>query len=297
MTFAQISTKVRKNLNDQGITFFTVQNTYDAMQDAYSLAVWLTRSIEKTRLLTQRFTLYWEFPAIISDFHSLVGIYSLTKKIWLVPKWQKDMLEMRQDWERWRGTPQYIVQGDARRTALAPWPAATGSTQQLVVVYKAKAPLVTATSTPQLPLNFHIAIENYATAQLFAMAKEFSQATHWYKLFWDHIPKIKKLVKDQVAMDRVKVLEPYMIFGRYPYDASGDTDVHIDNEIPVGTIDGVNDTFTLENNPNPGDSLELYKDGQLRYQGIAYTLSGNTIVFTPDYVPSVGSLLRAFYRI
>lgn len=296
MTFTEIATEIRKNLNDQGITFFTDLNIYDAMQDAYSLSVWLTKSIETTRQITQRLTLYYDFPSIFSDFLSLAGVYSLTKKLWLEPKWPKEMLEMRQDWERWRGTPQYLVQGDSRRTALSPWPAAT-STGQLVVLFRSKAPTIINTDIPQLPVTKHLIIEWYATGQLFAMAKDFRQSVIWYTKFFNAISSTKKLVRDKTSADRIKVLEPYQQFGRYGFASSGDNDVHIDNEIPAGTIDGVNPTFTLQNNPYPTTSLELYKDGQLMYQGVAYTLNGAIITFNATYIPSVGSLLRAFYRL
>ncbi len=296
-SFSELATDIRANLNDQNITFFTAQNIYDAMQDAYSLSVWLTKSIEKSLTLTQRFTLYWDFPQIIPDFLSLVGIFSLTKKQWLEPKWPKEMLEMRQDWERWRGTPIWMVQGDSRRTALVPWPSADNSTQQLIVVYRAIAPIIQSAALPKLPLTRHNMIEHYATGQLMAMAKEFKQANFWYKQFFDAVSSAKKLVKDKTSADRINVLEPYQVFGRYPYTAAGDSDVHIDNEVPAGTIDGVNDTFTLANNPNPPDSLELYKNGLLMYQGLAYNLTGNSIVFTTDYIPAIDDTIIAFYRL
>lgn len=71
-------------------------------------------------------------------------------------------------------------------------------------------------------------------------------------------------------------------------------------ETPAGTIDGANKVFTLVGTPNPVDSLELFSiavaavTGTLQIQGLAYTLSGNTITYVT--APGVGSSHRARYR-
>jgi len=70
-----------------------------------------------------------------------------------------------------------------------------------------------------------------------------------------------------------------------------------DNETPSGTIDGVNDTFTLANAPSPAASLILVLNGQVLTQGVEYTLSSLTITFTtpPDAAYS-GLPFKAWYR-
>jgi hypothetical protein len=70
----------------------------------------------------------------------------------------------------------------------------------------------------------------------------------------------------------------------------------VDNETPVGDIDGVNATFTLAYTPSPSTSLMLYKNGQLLLPTTAFTLVGKTITITAAYIPSTGDVLRASYR-
>lgn len=77
-----------------------------------------------------------------------------------------------------------------------------------------------------------------------------------------------------------------------------------DAEIPGGTIDGVNNTFTLANTPS-GSSLQIFRNGLFLSSGVDYTLSYTTnenttqaaIQFVPGAVPQPGDLLVAFYRI
>jgi uncharacterized protein YoxC len=70
-----------------------------------------------------------------------------------------------------------------------------------------------------------------------------------------------------------------------------------DAELPAGTINGTNLTFTLAAAPSPAASLTLYKNGVLLTQGADYALSGATVTFANTTVaPQVGDSLTASYR-
>lgn len=72
--------------------------------------------------------------------------------------------------------------------------------------------------------------------------------------------------------------------------------VFSDNEMPAGSIDGSNATFTLANAPSPSTSLAVYRNGLLLKQGTDYTRSGSTLTFQPGTIPQVGDGLVASYR-
>lgn len=70
-----------------------------------------------------------------------------------------------------------------------------------------------------------------------------------------------------------------------------------DNEVPSGTINGSNDTFTLAAAPSPAGSLQLFKNGQLMIAGGAdYTLTTDTVVFVTGAIPLTGDDLHSWYR-
>jgi len=71
----------------------------------------------------------------------------------------------------------------------------------------------------------------------------------------------------------------------------------IDAEVPSGTLDGSNASFTLANIPNPASSLALFRNGLLLTQGGDYTLSANTITFQTGAIPQPSDLLSASYRL
>jgi len=69
-----------------------------------------------------------------------------------------------------------------------------------------------------------------------------------------------------------------------------------DDETPSGAVDGVNDTFTLAETPNPAASLMFSVNGILWYRNVHYTLTGDTITADAGNIPQTGDLLRAWYR-
>jgi hypothetical protein len=70
----------------------------------------------------------------------------------------------------------------------------------------------------------------------------------------------------------------------------------VDSEIPSGTKNNSNVTFTLAGTPSPSASLRLYLGGLLMSPGTAgdYTLSVRTI--TMNVAPTPNDAIYAFYR-
>ena len=68
---------------------------------------------------------------------------------------------------------------------------------------------------------------------------------------------------------------------------------HIDKEKPNGVIDGVNNSFILNNNPIPG-SEHVYLNGLLQDDEDDYQIEYNTIIFNDP--PSIGMKIKCSYR-
>ena len=71
------------------------------------------------------------------------------------------------------------------------------------------------------------------------------------------------------------------------------------NIVPSGTIDGVNDVFTLPASPSPASSLHIRKNGTLmKAGGEDYNLtSGLTVTFVAGAIPLTGSILLATFLV
>ncbi len=77
----------------------------------------------------------------------------------------------------------------------------------------------------------------------------------------------------------------------------GSSPLFSDGEVPGGTIDGNNATFTLLNSPSPAASLALFRNGMAQKATVDYTLTGSTIQFLTGAVPQPGDTLLAWYRL
>lgn len=69
---------------------------------------------------------------------------------------------------------------------------------------------------------------------------------------------------------------------------------HVWNDIPSGTVNGVNAVFVLTQTPNPAGSLLLFLGGMLQMAGgNDYALAGRTVTFTSP--PPAGLVVVAQY--
>ena len=64
-------------------------------------------------------------------------------------------------------------------------------------------------------------------------------------------------------------------------------------EVPSGTVDGVNTSFTLTANPVYSSTVHIYLNGLLQRQGTDYTVSGTAVSFTN--APAAGEEILATY--
>jgi hypothetical protein len=72
-----------------------------------------------------------------------------------------------------------------------------------------------------------------------------------------------------------------------------------DAEVPAGTVNGINATFTLAAAPSPAASLVLIRNGLVQTAGIDFTLSNQTITFLAGAIPQstpTPDSLAAWYR-
>ena len=71
----------------------------------------------------------------------------------------------------------------------------------------------------------------------------------------------------------------------------------VDGEIPAGTVNGFNSSFTLATAPNPASSLALYRNGLRLKPNVDYTLSATLVTFQAGATPQTGDGLLASYRV
>lgn len=294
MNRATVRSRVRKNLNDAGVTFYTDDDLNDSIQDAYNTFCALTGIIVKSTAFPILPSAYWNLASAISDYLFPVGFYNLSTNLWLEGKTRRYFSGLRWDWEKWIGQPAYFAPVDYRRICVVPH--LTVGSGLGILLYKAKAPNLSDEMPLQCPVQANTVFENYVTADLLEQDRELAKAASYWDGYYTDLDNAIEEIHNPSRADLMYVLRPYLELPRFGRGTVGG-DMNIDNETPSGIINGTNAIFTLATVPNPSASLSLFKNGQLMFEGEAYTLVGSTITFSSSFIPKTGDVLRAWYRV
>jgi hypothetical protein len=318
VTLRDIFIEIQTGLYESGLKWFSQDDIWASLQQAYNKIVALMGAREKATFIPQIGSPYYDLSQI-PDFLFISAIYNPATLLWLEGVTYRLMKATYQTYLA-IGNAQYYNIMDFKRILI--WPFNPSPAGVLFVVYKAAAPTVYIPGPepgsgyydwdhiPLLPYSVAKQLLEYFTvADLLEQAREFNKAKMWWaKLLnppvkygtsiWD---QALKEIKDLARADHDTVLEPYRWI--FHGGASGNT-VWINDEIPSGTIDGTNTTFIIAQVPNPVTSLLLTKNGQILYEGIGYTINGQTITFQTGYIPQpaqgsdlTGDVLRAWYQV
>jgi hypothetical protein len=241
---------------------------------------------------------------VASDILRLDGIWWNNKHLSARSKEELDILD-----RNWRNantaTPYVSYQDDDTTVSFWPPPSSAGT---LIFEYPKDLSFATSTSTMGLPAWSRYSCLNYCAMRAygrFGPNQDASRAARYKAKFVRQLRRYVTL-KANYWPDKYLVLRPA---GRYekeilqpeppqtgavvPGTIQRTTWVH---EVPTGTVNGVNATFTLSQTPNPTTSVMLIVDGLEMKQGTHYTLSGTTITFVTAYIPVTGQYIFAHYE-
>ena len=218
MTRDDIAARIRFNLNDAGVTFYSASDVNNSIQDGYDEVVALSQTIEKVTTLSWVSQLvYYNFRNLVTDFIRPIAIFDNNNNRWLEHKSLPFLQAQRQDFETIAGAPFWYCVMDFTYTAISPrLETATGTFDFL---YKANAATLAASDVPVLPDSLTSVLELYGTADLLEQAEEYEKAgRYWYgnvKLnqlgYFDILDKIKKEVRNRESPDRYHTLrEQYL---------------------------------------------------------------------------------------
>lgn len=319
--FREIFVEVQNNLYEANLRWFSQDDIWASMQEAYNKVVAILAPIERSTFIPQTGSPYYDLAAQIPDFMYISGIYNPTSLLWLRGMSYKIMKQIYTTYLAIGNPDNYNVQ-DFRRIIVWPYlPSAYGT---LYIVYKASAPKIYRPGPtyngdgyydwdgiPQLP--YSVAkqlIEYFTMADLFEQARKFIKAQVWWDKLLKPVPdkygtsildQARKEISDLARADREAVLEPY----RWIFHGGNNGNVTwINNETLSGVVDGINPTFTLAQVPNPTSSVLLMKNGVCLFEGVGYTINGVTVTYQTGYIPQppsggdlTGDLVRAWYQI
>lgn len=201
----EISTIVRVNLNDLGVTFYSADDVNDALQDGYDDIAVFSGCIQKTANLTLLDnTVYYDIPAAISDFFAVVAAYNNNSNRWLEFQPLKHFDGVRIDWELWTGEPLFGSISNFRYLAFIPHQVDAVGT--ITIWYRALAPVLSGSTVPLIHTDEQDLLELYATADLLDQAEEYTKADSYWEQYFTRLMAYKKRVASLATSDYLPVL-------------------------------------------------------------------------------------------
>ena len=215
MTRGQIGTKIRDNLDDAGITYYSSLDITDSIQDGYDEVAVYSECIEKWVALPQIInTTYYDFSELIPDYYRVIDIYGFEFKNVLDPVNDRDLLSYRIDWELYSGGSREFMVLGPKYIGINGRKSVVGSNNTFRIYYKAQANiLVSDSETPRINNDYQILLEWYGTADLLEQNQEYTKANGYWVQYNDMLEKYRYKIQLLSKSDRIFNREGYVYYG------------------------------------------------------------------------------------
>jgi len=204
MTRSEVKTRVRANLDDLAVTFFTATDIEDSVADAYYWSSIFANTIEKTQNISfQKDCPYYNLQLILPDHFAVTGVYDFARDRFLPYKSRLELIFLRSNYEMWPGPPEYFFIHSQNYLFIGPQPIGIASAIQttnrdLKIFYRAFDDAVDSDNgLYRLPLQGEDCIEFYATADLLEQAQEWSKAQYFWDKFHSQLITSKVAIRDR----------------------------------------------------------------------------------------------------
>jgi hypothetical protein len=210
-TAAQTIARVKVSLEDPQGKFFTTDDYVRAYNDALDEISEATEIYESSVYVKRRkWAVYTDLRgALPPTALRVTAIWNPLSQKWLDPTTVRELdATVGRHWERSADqTRWWFMRG---LWYLGAYPVASDDTSPLRVHFSALMPHVKAlgglgsglTTSPDLPPDFHEAIENYMLYELMGERKEVDKSLEYYKRFMAQIPLLKDMGENRMRKDR-----------------------------------------------------------------------------------------------
>lgn len=210
-TAAQTIARVKISLEDPQEKFFTVDDYVRAYNDALDEISEATEIYESSVYVKRRkWAVYTDLRgALPPTALRVTAVWNPLSQKWLDPTTVRELdATVGRHWERQSDqTRWWFMRG---LWYLGAYPTAADDTSPLRVHFSALMPHVEAlgglgsglTTSPDLPPDFHEAIENYMLYELMGERKEVDKSLEYYKRFMAQIPLLKDMGENRMRKDR-----------------------------------------------------------------------------------------------
>ena len=158
LTRDDIAARVRSNLHDSCITYYSADDINDSIQDGYDEVVAIARTITNDSAITLTDeTSYYNLASLISDYIHVVALFNDNTSRWFDYYAHVLLRELRSDWELAKGESEGFTVWDGRWISV--FPRLTTASGTFTVIYKASANTLSSATVPSIPFQYERILE------------------------------------------------------------------------------------------------------------------------------------------
>ncbi len=198
MNFRELQTRIRRRLNEAGVTYFTDDDIKSSINEGYQELADATEFYEREAMIRmiKGHTYYNLIYNLEDTFLSPRRAQNVTTQQWLEPTTTLELdRHTYSSWETVRGEPQkHWLRGN---WWYGVFPKPTSESVGMRLIYTAIPPQMEDDDEEpeQIPLEFHLGIAEYAESDLYAQMRETKKAlAHWQR-FETFVDRLKAYVE------------------------------------------------------------------------------------------------------
>jgi hypothetical protein len=203
-----IANKIRNNLNDAGVTYYSLSDIAESIQDGYDEVVVYCECIEKVVNIKQLVnTTYYNMRLLVPDYYRVIRIWSSRINAMLNITSDRENLYYRQDWELANQSSRDVMVLGTEYLGISGRTSDVNTDISFKMWYKATAPIMTNDNDiPRINQKYQILLEHYGTADLLEQNQEFKKAQGYWiqyeKLLNEYRQKIQVLSRSDRVFNR-----------------------------------------------------------------------------------------------
>src|ERR1035437_3538533 len=204
-TRLDVAAKLANQFNNS--IYYDQQSVMDSIQDGIDEVCAFTGCVYKTAALpfTQN-TTYYDLLTLLPDYIGVVAIWNNTIHRWMFPTSLRKFNQQRVDWDSCYGTPYYFCPVNHRYVAIWQKPSVVNYGQMLVF-YRAAAPILSDSTPIPIPDEHITALELYSITDLWEQAQEWGKASDSMQDYLKNLEALRVLIHNKRTSDRLMGLK------------------------------------------------------------------------------------------
>lgn len=179
MTHTELTEKLKYDLDDLGMDFFTTEDLNNAILNALNKYTLLNGTCELFRNFSLQPNIpYYDFYNTFPGYFCVAEAYSKSAKQYLAFRTPVQLMQIREDYELWKGSPQFITVVDFRRVGF--FPVSTSPVELVLKLKLSESPVINPPGDLYIPAHGEDLVLNFAKQELLEHAEEITKAANVY---------------------------------------------------------------------------------------------------------------------